>query len=330
MRAVIADFTNPSESPRLAELSDPQISNDDVLVKIIYGGINAADWQYTQGMMLDFIPAGDLNIMGFEAAGVVAGVGRNVDDFREGDRVMFARTRRTGDSGTFVEFVAVPANLVRRVPSEMSLADAAATPICFLTAYIALFADDIGNMKPGQKVLVHGGAGGVGSFAIQLGKFGGLSVAATGRTANREYLLEMGADLAIDYTDPVNGIVAQAREWAPEGVDAVFDAVRQNTLPDALDALKPGGTLVSITTTLDLTNLEEQIRLSEARGFRHVVCFAHWPDRLQKLPLLEVLERRGIRIPPVEIVELADLQSVMARLRDGHNRGKLVLRIASE
>lgn len=93
-----------------------------------------------------------------------------------------------------------------------------------------------------RNVLVHGGSGGVGSFAIQLGKFGGLSVAATGRTANREYLIEMGADLAIDYTDPVKGIVAQTREWAPDGVDVVFDAVRQITLPDALDALKPGGT----------------------------------------------------------------------------------------
>lgn len=329
MRAITADFANPSQSPRISELDQPQISEDDVLIKVVYGGMNAADWQYSQGMMLDYIPAGNVDIMGFEAAGVVAEVGRNVDDFREGDRVMFARTHRSGEAGTFAEYVAVPARLVRRVPGEMSLADAAATPICFLTAYIALFADDIGNLKPGQKVLVHGGSGGVGSFAIQLGKFGGLSVAATGRTANRQYMTEMGADLAIDYTDP-KGIVAQTREWAPQGVDVVFDAVRQNTLPDALDALKPGGTLVSITTTLDQTNLEEQIRASEARGFRHVICFAHWPERLHKLPLVEVLERRGIRIPPVEIVELADLPSVMERLKDGHNRGKLVLRIASE
>lgn len=329
MRAITADFANPSESPRISELDQPQISEDDILVKVIYGGMNAADWQYSQGMMLDYIPAGNVDIMGFEAAGVVAEVGRNVDTFREGDRVMFARIGRTGEAGTFAEYLALPANLVRRVPIEMSLAEAAATPICFLTAYIALFADDIGNAKPGQKILVHGGSGGVGSFALQLGKFGGLSVAATGRTANQEYLIDMGAELAIDYTDP-KGIVAQTREWAAEGVDVVFDIVRQNTLPDALDALKPGGTLVSITTTLDESNLEEQIRISEARGFRHVICFAHWPERVDKLPLLEVLERRGIRLPPVEVVELGDLPAVMARLKEGHNRGKLVLRIANE
>ncbi len=329
MRAVTADFVNTSESPRISEMDQPQTSDDEVLVRIAYGGMNAADWQYSQGW-IKTIATDNVNILGFEAAGVVASVGRNVANFREGDRVMFARTRTTGESGTYAEYVAVPAELACRVPDGMSLTDAAATPICFLTSYIALFADDLGNAKPGQKVLVHGGSGGVGSFAIQLAKFGGLSVAATGRTANRNYMIEMGADLAFDYTDPAKGIVAQTREWAPEGVDVVFDAVRQNTLPDALEALKPGGTLVSITTMLDQTNLSEQILASEARGFRHVVCFAHWPDRLPKVPIVPILERRGIRIPPVEVVELADLQSAIARMKGGHNRGKLVLKFAGE
>lgn len=330
MRVITADFINKSQSPRISEAEKPSISDDDVLVKIAYGGINAADWQYAQGMMLNFIPDSNLNVLGFEASGVVAAAGRNVANFREGDRVMFARSHQNGESGTFAEYVAVPANLLCRVPDYMSLAEAGATPICFLTAYIALFADDIGNAKPGQKVLIHGGSGGVGSFALQLAKFGGLTIAATGRAANRDYMLDMGADLAIDYTDPAKGIVAQTREWAPEGVDVVFDAVRMNTLPDALDALKPGGTLVSITTTLDQSNLEEQIRASEAKGFRHVVCFAHWPQRIAKVPLVNVLERRGIRIPPVEVVELGDIPSVMERLRVGHNRGKMVLKMAGE
>ncbi len=329
MRAVTADFVNISESPRISEIDQPRPSEDEVLVKVAYAGMNAADWQYSQGMT-KAIPAGNLNIMGFEAAGVVASVGRNVANFCEGDRVMFARTHTTGEAGTFAEYVAVPAHLARRVPGGMSLAEAGATPICFLTSYIALFADDLGNAKPGQKILVHGGSGGVGSFAIQLAKFGGLSVAASGRTANRDYMIEMGADCAIDYTDPEKGIVAQTREWAPEGLDIVFDAVRQNTLPDALDALKPGGTLVSISTGLDQSNLDEQMRASQARGFRHVRCFAHWPERIGKVPLVEILEGRGIRIPPVEVVELADLQSAIERLKGGHNRGKLVLKMASE
>ncbi|MBB4642920.1 NADP-dependent oxidoreductase [Rhizorhapis suberifaciens] len=329
MRAVTADFVNRSDSPRISEIDQPTISDDDVLVQISYAGMNAADWQYSQGMVKT-IPAADLNIMGFEAAGVVASVGRNVTGFREGDRIMFARTRTTGESGTFAEYVAVPANLACRVPDWMSMTEAAATPICFLTSYIALFADDLGNAKPGQKVLIHGGSGGVGSFAIQLAKYGGLSVAATGRAANRDYMIEMGADLAIDYTDQEKGIVAQTREWAPGGVDIVFDAVRQNTLPDALEALKPGGTLVSIATTLDTSNLEEQMRASHARGFRHVMCFAHWPDRLEKLPIVNILECQGIRIPPVEVVELADLQSAIGRLKSGHTRGKLVLKMAGE
>ncbi|WP_340318252.1 NADP-dependent oxidoreductase [Rhizorhabdus argentea] len=329
MRAVIADFVNTSNSPRISEIDEPRISEDDVLVKIAYAGMNAADWQYSQGMVKT-MSVSPINIMGFEAAGVVTSVGRSVTNFREGDRVMFARTHTTGEAGTFAEYVAVPAHLARRVPGGMSLAEAGATPICFLTSYIALFADDLGNAKPGQKILVHGGSGGVGSFAIQLAKFGGLSVAASGRTANRDYMIEMGADCAIDYTDPEKGIVAQTREWAPEGLDIVFDAVRQNTLPDALDALKPGGTLVSIATTLDQSNLDEQMRASQARGFRHVLCFAHWPDRLEKLPIAEILERQGICVPPVEVVELADLSSAIERLKGGHNRGKLVLKMAGE
>lgn len=328
MRAVTADFVNKSDSPRISEVEQPSISDGDVLVRISYGGMNAADWQYSQGM-IPTIPEGNLNILGFEAAGVVARVGSNVTNWREGDRVMFARSRTTGESGTFAEYVAMPADLVCRVPDWMAMTEAAATPICFLTSYISLFADDLGNAKPGQKILIHGGSGGVGSFAIQLAKYGGLFVAATGRPANRDYMIEMGADLAIDYTDP-KGIVAQVREWAPEGLDMVFDAVRQNTLPDALEALKPGGTLVSISTGLDTSDLDEQMRASHARGFRHVRCFAHWPERIGKVPLVNILERQGIRIPPVEAVELADLQSAIERMKGGHNRGKLVLKMASE
>ena len=328
MRAVIADFANISQSPRIAEIEQPTISDGEILVRISYAGMNAADWQYSQ-RMVPTMADGDINILGFEAAGVVERVAPGVTNFSEGDRVMFARSRATGDTGTFADYVAFPANLACRVPDWMSMQDAGATPICFLTSYISLFADDLGNGKPGQKVLIHGGSGGVGSFAIQLAKYGGLLVAATGRAVNRDYMLEMGADLAIDYTDPDKSIVAQTREWAPEGVDIVFDAVRQNTLPDALAALKPGGTLVSISTGLDTSNLDEQMLASQALGFRHVRCFAHWPERIDKVPLVNILDQQGIRIPPVEVVELADLQSAIERLKGGHNRGKLVLNMAA-
>lgn len=327
MRAVTADFVNKACSPRISEVDQPTISDGELLVRISYGGMNAADWQYSQGMVPTMAEC-DLNILGFEGSGVVERVAPGVTNFRAGDRVMFARSRATGDTGTFAEYVAFPANLARRVPDWMSMEEAGATPICFLTSYISLFADDLGNGKPGQKILIHGGSGGVGSFAIQLAKYGGLLVAATGRTVNKDYMIEMGADLAIDYTDTDRSIVAQTREWAPEGVDIVFDAVRQNTLPDALAALKPGGTLVSISTGLDTSNLDEQMLASQALGFKHVRCFAHWPERIDKVPLVNILENKGIRIPPVEVVELADLQSAIARLRGGHNRGKLVLNMA--
>ncbi|MEJ7926724.1 NADP-dependent oxidoreductase [Sphingobium sp. AN641] len=329
VRAVTADFDNLSQSPRISEIEQPTLSDGEMLVRISYGGMNAADWQYSQGMV-PTMARGSLNILGFEAAGVVARVAPDVTSFREGDRVMFARSRATGDTGTFAEYVAFPADLACRVPDWMTMEDAAATPICFLTSYISLFADDLGNAKPGQKVLIHGGSGGVGSFAIQLAKYGGLLVAATGRTANQDYMIEMGADIAIDYTDREKGIVAQTREWAPEGVDLVFDAVRQDTLPDALAALKPGGTLVSISTGLDTSNLDEQMVASQARGFKHVRCFAHWPERIAKVPLVNILEKKGIRIPPVEVVELDDLEPAITRLRGGHNRGKLVLKMTGK
>ncbi|MEJ7935390.1 NADP-dependent oxidoreductase [Sphingobium sp. AN558] len=324
MRAVTADFVNKAGSPRISEVDQPTIADGELLVRMSYGGMNAADWQYAQGMVTT-MAEGNLNILGFEGSGVVERVAPDVTTFRAGDRVMFARSRATGDTGTFADYVAFPANLARRVPDWMSMEDAGATPICFLTSYISLFADDLGNGKPGQKILIHGGSGGVGSFAIQLAKYGGLFVAATGRAVNKDYMIGMGADHAIDYTDPDKSIVAQTREWAPEGVDIVFDAVRQNTLPNALDALKPGGTLVSISTGLDTSNLDEQMLASQALGFKHVRCFAHWPERIDKTPFSNILEQQAIRIPPVEVVELADLQSAIERLRNGHNRGKLVL-----
>jgi NADPH2:quinone reductase len=134
-----------------------------------------------------------------DAAGVVERTGANVTEFRQGDRVITWCERDGRTWGSYAEFVHVSAGNVSPMPKSLNFAQAAAVPIASLTAFQSLFHTEKGGMIPGQKVLIHGAAGGVGSFAVQFAKSGGLLVAATCRTANVAYIRSLGADRAIDY-----------------------------------------------------------------------------------------------------------------------------------
>ncbi len=155
------------------------------------------------------------------------------------------------------------------MPKSLTFVQAAVVPVASLTAYQSLFHAREGGMIPGQKVLIHGAAGGVGSFALQFAKSGGLLVAATCGTANVAYVRSLGAERVIDYT--TEDACRAVRDWSEEGVDVVPDAVGPATLPEALDMLRPGGRLVNILTATADGDIERDRMEAERRGFRKIV-----------------------------------------------------------
>ena len=213
------------------------------------------------------------------------------------------------------------------MPKSLNFAQAAAVPIASLTAFQSLFHAEKGGMIPGQKVLIHGAAGGVGSFAVQFAKSGGLLVAATCGTPNVTYVRSLGADRVIDYK--TNEVCQAVRDWSAEGVDVVLDAVGPATLPQALDLLRPGGRLINILTVTADGDIERDRKEAERRGFRKVtmiIDFERARDSMREITNL--IDAGLVHVPPIHVLLLEDAALAHQMIDTGHVRGKLVLKVA--
>jgi NADPH2:quinone reductase len=229
--------------------------------------------------------------------------------------------------GSYAEFMRVPVRNVSPMPKSLSFAQAAAVPVAALTAFQALFHAGKGGMIPGQKVLIHGAAGGVGSFAVQFAKCGGLLVAATCGAHNVAYVRSLGADRVIDYkTEDIGRAI---RDWSAEGVDVVLDVVGSTTLPQALDVLRPGGRLVSILTVTADGDIERDRKEAEGRGFRKItfiIDFERARDSMREITNL--IDAGLVHVPPIEMLLLEDAARAHRMIDTGHIRGKPVLKVA--
>lgn len=220
---------------REAEVPEPQVGENDVLVQVAAAGINQLDEKIRLGEFRQILPYRLPLTLGHDVAGVVIGVGAAVKGYTVGDEV-YARPR-DGRIGTFAERIAIDQADVAPAPSTVSLEDAASLPLVALTAWQALV--EKGDVKAGQKVLIHAGAGGVGTIAIQLAKHLGAEVATTVSATNADFVRELGADVVIDYR-------TQDFESALSGYDFVLDSVGGENLEKSLRILKPGGKAVGI------------------------------------------------------------------------------------
>ena len=211
------------------------------------------------------------------------------------------------------------------MPKSLNFAQAAAVPVASLTAFQALFHAEKGGMIPGQNVLIHGAAGGVGSFAVQFAKSGGLLVAATCGAAKMAYVRSLGADRVIDYKN--EDVLQAVRDWSAEGADVVLDAVGPATLPQALDMLRPGGRLVNILTAAADGDIEHDRKEAERRGFRKIVFLIDF-DRAQESmrAITNLIDRGLVHVPPIEVLPLEDAAPAHQMIETGHVRGKLVLK----
>jgi NADPH2:quinone reductase len=213
------------------------------------------------------------------------------------------------------------------MPKSLNFAQAAAVPIASLTAFQCLFHAEKGGMIPGQKVLIHGAAGGVGSFAVQFAKSGGLLVAATCGTPNVTYVKSLGADRVIDYK--TEDVCHAVRDWSAEGVDAVLDAVGPATLPQALDMLRPGGRLISILTATADGDIERDRKEAERRGFRKITFIIDFERAQESMrEITNLIDAGMVHVPPSHVLLLEDAVLAHRMIDNGHVRGKLVLKVA--
>jgi len=246
MRGMVIDrFGGPGEL-HLADLPRPTPRGGEVLIRVEYAGTNPADWKCREGWLSQFFTYRFPFVLGFDASGVVTEVGPGVDGLRPGDRVVTASNQGKGEWGTYAEYVVSDIDRVARLPDAVSFEAAAALPTAGITAWEAVF--DVAAVRPGQQVFVHGGAGGTGSYAIQLAHHAGARVVTTASGHNRDYVRSLGAELAIDYRNA--DVAAAVRGWAPDGVDVVIDTVGQGTLVNSIELVKRGGLSTQIATLI--------------------------------------------------------------------------------
>ncbi len=333
MKAVIAEQYGGSE---VLELSDdlpvPRVGPNGVLVEVRAASVNPVDWKLREGLLHAVMPVIFPVIWGCDLSGVVKEVGPSVTLFKPGDEVYgmkdgyVAKTYR----GTYAEYVVVPEKSLAAKPKNLTHEEAAAVPLAALTAWQAMV--NQGRLKPGQRVLIHAGAGGVGVMAIQIAKAFGAYVAATASTRNQDLLRELGADLAIDYTrENIDKIRPK--------FDLVLDGVGGSVWAESFRALKMGGRLVTLTPPIPeqssgkvkfFAMAIQGVGFGMMRGLLggKRLSMTRVKPRGGELEKITALIEAGKIRPVVEKVFALEQIAEAHRLSEaGHVRGKLVIKI---
>lgn len=306
MRAVrIHRFGGP-EVLVFEDIPRPEPRSGELLIKVHAAGVNAIDWKVREGLMsrlsLPLTP-------GWDFSGVVEDTGLG-SRFRRGDAVYGRPDLFRG--GAYAEYLVVRETDVAPKPATVDHVHAAAAALSGLTAWQALF--DAARLQPGQKVLVHGAAGGVGGFAVQLAKWKGARVFGTASARNREFVRRLGADEVIDYE-------AVAFDDAVRGLDVVVDTIGGDVQRRSWRVLKRGGILVS---TVELPSERE----AAARGARgELVAVRASAKQLRELAAL--VDSGKVEIAVETVLSLADAREAQELSRTHHARGKIVLRVSA-
>ncbi|MFE1482047.1 NADP-dependent oxidoreductase [Streptomyces fimicarius] len=235
MKAFLIERYGDRAGVRAGEVPDPEVGADDVLVKIHAASVNPLDLKLRDGAFKAFLPYRLPLVLGNDLAGTVVRVGPAVTRFAVGDEI-YARPDRDR-IGTFAELIAVHQDDVAIKPATLTMEEAASLPLVALTAWQALV--ERAQVQPGQKVLIHAGAGGLGTIAVQLAKALGAHVAATASTAKADLVKELGADVVVDYRK-------QDFETVLDGYDVVLDSLGGENLAKSLRVLKPGGKAIGV------------------------------------------------------------------------------------
>lgn len=328
MRAFVMEgFGSPGRAS-VGTLPKPECRPDDLLVRVVAAGVNPTDWKEMEGNLVAFYPPYEPRwAPGFDGAGIVEEIGSAVSGFRPGDQVVLLSDRRGGQSGTFAEYVRVDQKLAAKAPTSISLSETASIPVAGLTAYQALYRADMGAVRRGHSILIHGASGGLGSFVACFARAADLRVAGTCRAENEAYLRDLGVARTINYVS--ENITDAVRDWAPGGVNLIIDAVSGGTQSELLDCLAPGGRLVVIATVTDDGDIQALGAEAARRGKSlHFLLLDHTTiaDDLKDIALL--IDRGGMQMPPITRYPLDRAAEALGAMKSGKIRGKLVVGIA--
>jgi NADPH:quinone reductase-like Zn-dependent oxidoreductase len=327
-------FARYGKSPGIgfAEIPRPTLQPDELLVEVHAAGVNPIDNMIPTGI---FKPVLNMRLpatLGSDVAGIVVDVGSRVTRFKPGDAI-FASVFDL-DRGTLAEFVAVPERLAAPKPANLDFVQAASIPMVGLTSWQAL--TERAHVRAGQKVFIPAGAGGIGTFAIQLARHLGAQVATTTSTGNVPLVTGLGADEVVDYTK-------QDFETVLRGYDVVLGTLRGDTLEKSVAILAPGGRIVSLVGPLDPPFARERHlnvvlafvfgwmsrkirRLAKAHGASYAFLFAR-PDGRQLAAIGELLAAQRIRPVVDKVFPFEQAKEALDYLAQGRAKGKIVVRL---
>ena len=288
----------------------PAISPGKLLIEVHAAGVNAIDWKIRAGYLQQMAPLSFPATLGGDFSGILIESGEGVSGFKRGDEVYGQAIILGGGSGAFAEFVSADAKMTAHKPKNINHVEAAALPLTGVSALQGLI-EHIGLSK-GKKILIHGGAGGIGTFAIQLAKHMGAYVTTTAKTDDIQYVKNLGADEAIDYEK-------QSFDNLVHDYDAVFDTVGGETYTRSFKALKKGGTIVSMLVQ-PLPELMQQYGVNAIGQYTQVNN-----ERLSNLTRL--VEQKGIKVHVDKTFPLEKAGEALAYLQEGRVRGKIVIKI---
>jgi NADPH:quinone reductase len=325
MKALLLKDKGLWKDMKLEETEKPAPGNGELLVEVHAVGLNPVDYKTaTNGMPNWTYP----HILGLDVAGVVAEVGDGVTGWKRGDRIVYH-----GDfskKGGYAEFALITAHTASKLPDSISFEEAAALPTAGYTAYQALHRklplDQI------DTILIHGGAGGVGGFGVQLAKLAGKTVISTASSHNHEYVKSLGADYVIDYREEnVKERVMEITDG--RGVDAVIDAVSRQSATDALDMLAYMGHIVYIAGAPDFTVVKPFTKVVSYHEI--VLAAAHQSDDVQAQKdfavigdhMLSLLSEGKLDAMLKEVISLEEVPDALNRLSERHVKGKIVAKL---
>jgi NADPH:quinone reductase-like Zn-dependent oxidoreductase len=311
MKAVRVHNYGGPEVLRFEDAPRPTPGSGELLIRVHAASVNPIDWKVRAGYMKDYIPLPMPFIPGWDVSGVVEVVGSGVTKFKKGDEV-YARPDVTAHGyGAYAEYVVAKETETALKPKSIDHVHATTIPVGAVTAWRALF--DTAGLKEGQKVLIHGAAGGVGSFAVQLAKWKGAYVIGTASTGNQVFLRDLGVDEPIDYEKT-------RFEDVVHDVDVVFDPIGGETQKRSWKTLKKGGILVSIVGPPSV----EEAKKHDVRS-----AFLSAQGGSSLLAELATLVDSGKIKPMVEkVLPLSEARQAHELNETGHARGKIVLRVA--
>jgi NADPH:quinone reductase-like Zn-dependent oxidoreductase len=299
MHAIVIHETGGPEVLQWEEVDRPEPGDDEVLIRVHAASVNPADWKTRRGVREIALPA----MLGYDASGTVE-LSR-AQGFAEGDEVF-----GIAPSGSYAEYATAPGGTIAKKPEGVSHEQAASIPVAGMTAWQALF--DRAGLQRGQMALIAGAAGGVGHFAVQFANRWGARVIGTGSARNRDFVLGLGAEEYVDYTE-------QDVADAVSDVDIAFDTVGGEVTESLVPTLREGGVIVTIASAPP----EEAAKERGARA--ELLVQSPNPDQLATIA--DLIAAGDVRVEIAEVIPITEAQRAHELSESGHTRGKLVLAV---